>query len=927
MHCFSHESLVTAIQTNSPLTEERLTHLDQCRACRRLIAFLVTSVGATHSQCKPADEPLVPLLQPGAMCGRYLVLDRIGIGGMGTVYSAYDNHLARNVALKLVRASHANSNEAHQALLREAQAMAKLNHPNVCAVYDTGSAFEQMYLVMELVEGTTLRQWLSPTRSWREVARVFVDAGRGLSAAHHAGLIHRDFKPDNVLVGTDGRVRVSDFGLAHAAETNITEAGVGTWAFMSPEQRKGEAATALSDQFSYCVAFESALPPKMPRWLGQIIARGLEIEPEKRFSSLDELVNTLERGLTRRRTALGIGAGLALSVFAVSLALAGIERGTRCRGMENQLHGVWDDSVRKAGQSAFEATERTYAKHVWNKVRQNLDDYAERWVLARKNACEAAKVRHDHSAELHDAQVICLDRKLGQLGALANVFTRADATMVDGAIEASLKQSHDSLCDDLEALSAEPRPPVDSQDYQAAISALAEGNALSNAGQFHQALPKADSALAHALRSEHAPTVTAATYLKSELLAQMGEYAKAEESALETIWTADRARVGVLRAEAWLELMVMQTQQGKITEALKAGNHAQAVLTTLAKPPSDLASRIERGFGGAYLVGDKAEQALERFERARALATDEVASAKANAGIGRTLDHLGRYAEALPVLERALVQVQEREGKEHPEVATTINSMATTLKNMGRFDESLNAYREALRIRIALFGTNHRAVASTHNSIGTLYKKMGRIDEAHAEFLHSIHIDESLDGTEHVRLAFPLSNLGNIALDLGNLKEAVALQRRALALMLKSTLGSGPAAGVHINLSNALLAEGNVQEAINEAKAGIAALPSSEHPLYTEALLAHIEALTAHRELTQASDGLRRLRALIPKREASLEFKARVDLADAHLLAYQHHTQAKPLALKARTELAENKSSPYHLRRADALINQMKWKP
>src|SRR6185437_8431657 len=164
-----------------------------------------------------------PMLR-GETVGRYLVVGPLGEGGMGVVYLAYDPELDRKVALKLMRAEVAEGKSASAGknrLLREAQAMAKLHHPNVVAIHDVGTFGEKVFLALELVEGKTVRQWLDEVRSprpWREVLATFVAAGRGLAAAHRAGLIHRDFKPSNVLLGKDGRVQVTDFGLARAIE-------------------------------------------------------------------------------------------------------------------------------------------------------------------------------------------------------------------------------------------------------------------------------------------------------------------------------------------------------------------------------------------------------------------------------------------------------------------------------------------------------------------------------------------------------------------------------------------------------------------------------------------------------------------------------------------------------------------------------------
>jgi serine/threonine protein kinase len=252
--------------------------------------------------------------------GRYSVLRRIGEGGMSVVYRAYDPELDRQVALKLLRPGDPNDREGSARLVREARAMARISHPNVAQVYDAGIAGNSVYVAMELIEGVTLEHWTAATpRPWTEIVRMYLQAGRGLAAAHTAGLVHRDFKPDNVMVGADGRPRVLDFGLARPApvdsedellldddallvadhefatlsgegedrleprrrepsntsssssgefdlQFDVTRTGLvsGTPAYMAPEQHRGEPGRAAADQFAFCVAIWEALYRRRP---------------------------------------------------------------------------------------------------------------------------------------------------------------------------------------------------------------------------------------------------------------------------------------------------------------------------------------------------------------------------------------------------------------------------------------------------------------------------------------------------------------------------------------------------------------------------------------------------------------------------------------------------------------------------------------
>jgi serine/threonine protein kinase len=248
-----------------------------------------TVEGKTGARTSATADP--PALERGDELAHFVILGTLGEGGMGVVYAAYDQRLDRKVAVKRMRSDHRDESIAQsrrRMLLREAQALARLNHPNVVAVHDVLEVEGRVYVAMEYVPGSTLSTWVrKQKRSWREIVDSFLWAGRGLAAAHRAGLIHRDFKPDNVLVGDDGRVRVTDLGLVLASDSELpepvvprsgrattavplsnelTEHGdvVGTPGYVAPELYRGERANERADQFSFCVALYEALHGHKP---------------------------------------------------------------------------------------------------------------------------------------------------------------------------------------------------------------------------------------------------------------------------------------------------------------------------------------------------------------------------------------------------------------------------------------------------------------------------------------------------------------------------------------------------------------------------------------------------------------------------------------------------------------------------------------
>jgi predicted Ser/Thr protein kinase len=340
-------------------------HVARCIACRQLLSALARAAASGSQPGNDSVAPTLPVasstreteLPPGARFGRYVVLDWLGAGGMGVVYSAYDPDLNRKVALKVLRNDGADRLPTRDLLLAEAQAMAQLAHPNVVTVFDVGSVDDRVFLAMELIEGQTLASWLRARRRKRsEILAMFVAAGNGLAAAHAAGLIHRDFKPDNVLIGNDGRVRVTDFGLARPAPREPDSAApgpsdpiavsapqtglAGTLAYMAPEQYLRSSADARSDQFSFAVALHEALYGERPFAVGdpaavttprrgdvpaalrQVLLRALRRDPDERYPSITELLAALAPPPRRARSLVVAAIVVVTAVVAAAIGYA-----------------------------------------------------------------------------------------------------------------------------------------------------------------------------------------------------------------------------------------------------------------------------------------------------------------------------------------------------------------------------------------------------------------------------------------------------------------------------------------------------------------------------------------------------------------------------------------------------------------------------
>jgi hypothetical protein len=368
--------------------------------------------------------------------GRYHLLEQVGAGGMGVVWGAWDPELERRVAIKLVKAE---SGATRERILVEGQALAKLSHPNVVAVHDVGVVDDRVYLVMEWVRGKTLRAYASEPRTVRELVAVYRAAGEGLAAAHHAGLIHRDFKPDNAVIGDDGRVRVLDFGLARAE--GVTER-VGTPRYMAPEQTASTPLTAAADQYALCVSLDEALrgrtadnkPAPVPTWLEAIVKRGTAVAPAQRFASMDELVRALGNDPAKRRRRLLAAAG-AIGAAGTAFALGSLRSTAAtvepCSGAPAELAAAWNDT-RRAHLVAHLGTLGPYGVGEATRLAPQIDAYAERWRRAHHGACMALG-RRELTPQLYERNLACLARARVSLQTSVDVLASVPAERVGDA--------------------------------------------------------------------------------------------------------------------------------------------------------------------------------------------------------------------------------------------------------------------------------------------------------------------------------------------------------------------------------------------------------------------------------------------------------------------------------------------------------------
>jgi tetratricopeptide (TPR) repeat protein/tRNA A-37 threonylcarbamoyl transferase component Bud32 len=852
-----------------------------------------TSASPNFEQQPERTQPWPPesgALGRGLALGRYIVLNKLGGGGMGVVYAAYDPELDRKVALKLLRAEAAeelNSQAARSRLLREAQAMARLSHPNVIAVHDVGTLDLQIFIAMEFVEGMTLRQWLKKKeRAARDILEVFVQAGRGLAAAHAAGLVHRDFKPDNVLIGNDGRVKVLDFGLARAAEdaaglaptlpaledgasspraleTPLTRSGaiLGTPAYMSPEQCLGKPTDARTDEFSFCVALyealygerpfqgeslatlaeqlisgkikEAAKPSRVPARVRQVLRRGLRPSPDERYPSMEALLQELGKDprTLRRRALAAAGVAIALAAVGIGYRQMSYQQSQICKGAELKLAGVWDEERRSAVAAAFLATAKPYAADAVRGVERALDAYSQGWVAMHTDACAATRLRGEQSEELLDLRMQCLSERRRELKSLAEIFARTDPNVVENAVQAALGLTALNGCANAAALKAPVKPPEDPPTrsrVEQHRNALAEIKALRDTGKYAHALEMAKPVATASRETGYKPLEAEALLMLGDLLERTRQRKEAEGILYDAAAAAERARHAEVKAKAWTLLAsVVASRESRMEESLRLARQSGAVVELLDNPP-DLNSELQQTLGAIALRQGKHEEALAHLQQAldireKALGPEHPDVAKTLSALGNVLTESGRYHESLTYLQRAVQTSEAALGLEHPLVADALTNWGNLLKRQGKLDAALDAHRRALAIREKVFGPESPRVASALMNVGSVLRARGRPAEALELQQRALKIQSKALGFDNVELVPILTNLGNVSLDLGNFDAGLDYHRRALAIAEKDYGPEHPKLALVLNnLGSALHSKEDFSSALEHFRRALA---------------------------------------------------------------------------------------------------------
>jgi tetratricopeptide (TPR) repeat protein len=768
--------------------------------------------------------------------GRFVITRLLGAGAMGTVYEAHDPDLNRRVALKILGKPDPKDSLR---LLREAQALAQLQHPSVVIVHDVGTTHDGVFIAMELVEGENLRQHLADQPlSWKRALSLYLQAGRGLAAAHEKSIVHRDFKPANVLIDRHGRVRVTDFGLArlavdhgamargsavmntepNAIHETVTEDGtrdglpathaatgllasplthegalLGTPRYMAPEQRARRSATARSDQYSFCVCVWEAMfgvhpfpdgqdaltvparsARKAPRWLVRALERGLSFEPERRHPSMTALLDALERAPRIRRRALIVAA-------AVAVVGAGSFVSLQARPLSDPCSSVapleaWTREARVATRAAFVATGLPFAGQVHGEVSNRLDHYASRWRAMKMETCRA-RVAGTQSTELLERRNLCLERRQDEVGAIIAAMRVIPRDQVEKSIEAMGTLADLRGCEDTDALSRAaplPQDPARAQQVRTFEREIASIEAQHSIGRPEDRSTKVEELLASARALDYSPVLLRALDLKVDLA-----------------WDSDR----------WQDLVDLAQQQLVVAEAAGDDRARFLIFTRLVQGNA----RLQR-YDEAAQVGRLAEALLRRFGDEPALA------AKLHCSRCQADWLAGNYQEALRLAKACVAERERVVPRDEGALGRALVSQALLESALKRYDEGLVTATRALELLERAFGERHPDATLALNVMGDIQHSLDRDDLAEPLYRRAVSILEESRG-ESSELCGVLQNLGNLLLAQDRVADAIAMYRRVLSIRERAF---GPrdyrVAGTLDMLGKAMARSGNFEE-------------------------------------------------------------------------------------------------------------------
>ncbi len=721
-----------------------------------------------------------------AKIGRFTVLGRLGKGGMGVVYAAYDDQLDRKVAVKVLRPRRRYDAFASERMLHEARVMARLNHPNNVIVHEVGNHAGEIFIAMEFIRGCSLQQWLEPSRPWQDVLAKFLEAARGLAAAHAAGIAHRDFKPQNVMVTRSGGVKVMDFGIAHMSPRNRDSGLIdirpqyepepwgqhlaGTPAYMAPEQIRGQETTFRCDQFSFCVAlhealygyrpfhgdtplllFESVLherldhsPPahsNVPAWVYSALLRGLSRDPAHRWPDMFALIEALSHD-PHRVFHHRVGWAAAL-VSSLTLAASGAFWETpsqMCHARAEQAAAaMWETADREllAQRGSRTAHARKLVRH--------FDRYRNAWASMHEDTCNS-HADGRQSDYLFDLRTTCLDQARAKFQTATTYSLYRGPSALDSAFNMVASLPDISACGDAPVLLAHVPPPEDRQ------------------------LRDRVDTLRHELARLRTLSET-----ESEDPALLRE-------AVALLPRADETSYQPVRAEAWLVRGTIELMRMDGASAAKSLERARQLSLVTGNPHTHAEALAKLVYAYSELLRDELK-ARSSAEDLAALAPQLKVSSELRWLIENNLaiaaENRGDLLAAETGYQRAL---RARHDRRDLLVARTLENLSALMRSQGDEARGLEYAQQARTIAEEFTGPDHPAVLPFRLGYAQALRLAGFPDEATGE-LHEFIASATRHGQRReLWTATALRFVAELELERGRDAQALAAARESLAI-------------------------------------------------------------------------------------------------------------------------------------------------
>jgi len=839
-------------------------------------------VSDTADTVTPLPARRMPEFGRGTCVGRYVVLERLGAGGMGVVYRAYDPDLDRRVALKLVKDLH---DEASRRLVQEAQALAKVAHPNIVAVYDVGTFAGSVFLAMELVEGRTLSQWHRAERpAWRDTLAHLIDAGQGLAAAHAAGLIHRDFKPNNVIVGHDGRVRVLDFGLARVVHTPSGEE-LDDGAFDDDPARTDPPSRSASASSSSITALEIPAPridldgttegddaAGLPRVLAsRIIGTPVYMAPEQRERGvIDSRVDQFAFGVAAWELLYGErpfegtdattyvanqkahrlrppppGNDVPSWVRRVLVRALAPAPGDRYRTIDDLLRELGSDPAvqRRRIVVGLAATALILtAGFALTRGRGGEDACANasRHLQGAWDADATARLAAAFDATGKDYAADTLERVRGALAgkadAWASMYQQACRATRNGAQSEALLDLRmgclDRRRDELRALVDELGAGPDAARLELAVEAvgkLPDVAACADRDSLAAVVPMPQDGATRAaigdVRTELAKVD--ALLWTGQYAAGRGRAADAVTAARATGWAPVIAEASYLRGQ--LERLAGDPVAAEASQGDAVIEAARAHLDELAaRAWAELVSVV--GYEQARPIEGLALAQAARAAIARASAPSTVVAGLLQAE-ALTLSIQGRNAEARARAEEALALIEAVEPRDEREIADVLNTIAMLQSAEGDYPAAEVTHRRALALRTAAFGASHPRVADSTDNLGVVVFHQGRLDDARALYERALALRLAALGPTHPDVATSHNNIGGLLMEQGDDAGATTHLEAALAIYEAALGAAHPDLAIPLsNLGDLAIRRGAFAPAVEYCRRALALDEASSGP-------------------------------------------------------------------------------------------------